>query len=242
MVQFWDRLLAKQLIETTIEKQKIPPEQLIIHSDRSPSMTSHSVAQLLGSLGVTKSHSRPHVSNDNPFSESQFKTMKYRPEFPQRFGCHEDALAFCRQFFAWYNQEHYHSGIGLLTPSSLHYGQATEVIASREKTLERALQLHPERFVKGKPRPAAIPKAVWINPPKNQNQENKTEAPEAHCSEAPKVPSLTHHRSDYPSVGCVPGEPAFVSSDEENLTQQQFFEHRSHAKKIPGARGLASEK
>ena len=135
MVQFWDRLLAKQLIETTIEKQKIPPEQLIIHSDRSPSMTSHSVAQLLGSLGVTKSHSRPHVSNDNPFSESQFKTMKYRPEFPQRFGCHEDALAFCRQFFAWYNQEHYHSGIGLLTPSSLHYGQATEVIASRKKTL-----------------------------------------------------------------------------------------------------------
>lgn len=211
--------LARQLIETTIKKQNIPPEQLIIHSDRGPSMTSHSVAQLLGSLGVAKSHSRPHVSNDNPFSESQFKTMKYRPDFPKRFGCHEDALAFCRQFFDWYNQEHYHSGIGLLTPSSLHYGQATEVIASRKKTLERAWQLHPERFVNGIPRPAAIPKAVWINPPK-EKVENKKGAPKIHCSEAPKVTSLTHPRSDYPSAGCVPAEPAFVSSDEAKHNQQ----------------------
>jgi len=127
--------LAKQLIETTIDKQNIPPEQLIIHSDRGPSMTSHSVAQLLGSLGVTKSHSRPHVSNDNPFSESQFKTMKYRPEFPKRFGCYEDGLQFCRTFFDWYNNEHYHSGIGLLTPSSLHSGRAEEVTAARAQTL-----------------------------------------------------------------------------------------------------------
>ena len=94
-------------------KQNVCEDELIIHSDRGPSMTSHSVTQLLISLGVTKSHSRPHVSNDNPFSESQFKTMKYRPEFPDRFGCYEDGLSFCRQFFDWYNDEHYHSGIGL---------------------------------------------------------------------------------------------------------------------------------
>ena len=125
--------LAKQLIATTIEKQEVPADQLIIHSDRGPSMTSHSVAHLLGSLGVTKSHSRPHVSNDNPFSESQFKTMKYRPEFPQRFGSYEDALGFCRRFFHWYNNEHYHSGIGMMTPASLHYGQAKEILSAQSK-------------------------------------------------------------------------------------------------------------
>lgn len=152
--------LAKQLIETTIEKQEVQPEQLILHSDRGPSMTSHSVAQLLGSLGVTKSHSRPHVSNDNPFSESQFKTMKYRPEFPKRFGSHEDAIGFCRDFFGWYNDEHYHSGIGLLTPSSLHFGQGEKVIASRQQTLHDAWQKNPERFVGGVPKPASLPQAV----------------------------------------------------------------------------------
>ena len=123
--------LATKLIRETVEKQDVREDELIIHSDRGPSMTSHSVTQLLISLGVTKSHSRPHVSNDNPFSESQFKTMKYRPEFPDRFGCYEDGLSFCRHFFDWYNDEHYHSGIGLVTPASLHYGQASEVVASR---------------------------------------------------------------------------------------------------------------
>ena len=127
--------LAKDLIQTSVDRQRIEPEQLIIHSDRGPSMASHSVANLLGSLGVTKSHSRPHVSNDNPFSESQFKTMKYRPDFPDRFGCYEDALSFCRSFFAWYNCEHYHSGIGLVTPESLHYGQAPQIVEARKKTL-----------------------------------------------------------------------------------------------------------
>ena len=112
-------------------------------------MTSHSVAQLLSSLGVTKSHSRPHVSNDNPFSESHFKTMKYRPEFPKRFGCYEDGLQFCRAFFAWYNNEHYHSGIGLLTPSSLHYGHAVEITTARDETLQNAWQKTPGRFVNG---------------------------------------------------------------------------------------------
>lgn len=177
--------LAKQLIGKTIEKQEVGEEQLIIHSDRGPSMTSHSVAELLASLGVTKSHSRPYVSNDNPFSESHFKTLKYRPDFPKRFGSYQDASAYCRQFFSWYNTEHYHSGIGLLTPSSLHYGEAPEILEARKVTLTAAWQRHPERFVNGMPRPAAIPKAVWINPPKQDKEEEKG-APELGCSEAPQ--------------------------------------------------------
>jgi putative transposase len=201
--------LAKQLIETTIEKQGIQSEQLTLHSDRGPSMTSHSVAQLLGSLGVTKSHSRPHVSNDNPFSESQFKTMKYRPEFPKRFGSYEDALQFSREFFGWYNNEHYHSGIGLLTPASLHYGQADEIIAAREQTRQRAWQDNPERFVNGMAKQPSLPKAVWINAPKSE-REKKNEAPEANCPGAPEAASLTHPRSGYPSMSCVSAEPTSV--------------------------------
>lgn len=208
--------LAKQLIETTIEKQGIPPDQLIIHSDRGPSMTSHSVAQLLSSLGVTKSHSRPHVSNDNPFSESQFKTMKYRPDFPKRFGSYEDGLQFCRQFFAWYNNEHYHSGIGLLTPTSLHYGQAEAIAAARNETLQNAWQKTPERFVSGIPKTMGIPRAVWINAPKKR-VENKNEAPEANCPGAPEEASLTHPRSDYPLNGCVSAEPSSVSPDRQTI-------------------------
>jgi len=230
--------LAKQLIETTIDKQNIPPEQLIIHSDRGPSMTSHSVAQLLGSLGVTKSHSRPHVSNDNPFSESQFKTMKYRPEFPKRFGCYEDGLQFCRTFFDWYNNEHYHSGIGLLTPSSLHSGRAEEVTAARAQTLHDAWKKTPERFVHGIPQPAKVPQAVWINPPK-PIVERKKEAPELNCTGASEETSLTHPRSDYPLDGCVPAEPSSVSPDEATLPSKTRLNTRGMPEKIPGVWGLA---
>lgn len=173
--------LAKKLIQETIEKQQVSSDQLILHSDRGPSMTSHSVAHLLANLGVTKSHSRPHVSNDNPFSESQFKTMKYRPDFPQKFGSYQDALSHCRQFFTWYNEEHYHSGIGLLTPISLHEGRAAEVIEKRESTLKVAFQRTPERFVHGIPKPLQAPKAVWINPPSRKLPGNKNEAPLALC-------------------------------------------------------------
>ena len=162
--------LAKRLIRTTIENQEIEPNQLIIHSDRGPSMASHSVAHLLGSLGVTKSHSRPHVSNDNPFSESQFKTMKYRPDFPDRFGSYEDSLAFCRSFFDWYNNDHYHSGIGLVTPAALHYGQATQVVEARRQILERAWQLSPQRFVKGIPRPEKCQLKCGSTGPRNHKQ------------------------------------------------------------------------
>jgi putative transposase len=157
--------LAKRLIKSTCEKQKIGPGKLFIHADRGSSMRSKPVALLLSDLGVTKTHSRPHVSNDNPFSESQFKTMKYRPEFPSRFGAIEDSRAFSEGFFKWYNWEHYHSGIGLLTPGSLHHGQAESIREQRQKTLDAAFLAHPERFVRKLPAPPEVPQAVWINPP-----------------------------------------------------------------------------
>jgi len=157
--------LAKRLIGETCRKQNIAPDQLTIHADRGTSMTSKPVALLLADLGVTKTHSRPHVSDDNPFSESQFKTLKYRPEFPERFGSIQDARAFCQSFFPWYNTEHHHSGIGLLTPEVLHYGRADEVIAQRQVILSQAFERNPERFVRAHPRPPARPTAVWINPP-----------------------------------------------------------------------------
>jgi putative transposase len=170
--------LASRLIRQSIVNQHIPEDRLTIHSDRGPSMASQTVAQLLASLGVVKSHSRPHVSNDNPFSESQFKTMKYRPEFPSRFGSFEDAQSFCRDFFRWYNEEHYHTGIGLLTPSMLHYGKAPQVIESRVEVLRSMYEKHPERFVRGCPKPQALPDAAWINPPaKNQNANGENNSP-----------------------------------------------------------------
>jgi putative transposase len=157
--------LAKRLISETIRKQEADPSRLTIHADRGSSMKSKCVALLLSDLGVTKTHSRPHVSNDNPFSESQFKTMKYRPEFPDRFGSIEDARAFCVDFFRWYNTEHHHSGIALMTPETVHYGMAESVTIKRNVTLERAYQLHPERFVRKQPESPQLPDAVWINPP-----------------------------------------------------------------------------
>jgi len=161
--------LAKRLISETI------------HSDRGPSMASHTVAQLLATLGVTKSHSRPHVSNDNPFSESMFKTMKYSPSFPSQFGGQEHGLSFCQEFFGWYNNEHYHSGIGLLTPASLHYGHAQTILEERAKVLEEAYRKNPERFVRRKPQAGNVPEAVWINPPAKKNDETVLLIPAANC-------------------------------------------------------------
>lgn len=159
--------LAKRLIAETIRKQEASPTSLTIHADRGSSMKSKCVALMLSDLGVTKTHSRPHVSNDNPFSESHFKTMKYRPEFPARFGSIEDARAFCVDFFDWYNTEHHHSGIALLTPETVHYGLAESVNLKRNVTLQLAYQLHQERFVRKQPEPPRLPTAVWINPPAN---------------------------------------------------------------------------
>jgi len=157
--------LAGKLIDQTCEKQNIQPEQLTIHADRGSSMTSKTVAFLLSDLGITKSHSRPHVSNDNPYSEAQFKTLKYRPAFPQRFGSIEDARAFCQNFFRWYNREHHHSGIGFLTPEDVHYGRAGQTIKERKAVLNAAYEQHPERFKGVRPKPLALPSAVWINKP-----------------------------------------------------------------------------
>ena len=155
--------LAKRLIEQSCTKQNIRPGQLTLHADRGTSMSSKPVAFLLADLGVTKTQSRPHVSDDNPYSESQFRTMKYRPEFPDRFGSIQDSRAFCQTFFAWYNDEHRHSGLGLLTPAMVHHGQAPLILAQRQEVLNAAYLLHPERFVRFAPKPATLPKEVWIN-------------------------------------------------------------------------------
>jgi len=160
--------LAGRILDQTIANQHVSRGQLAIHADRGSSMASKQVAQLLADLGVTKSHSRPHVSNDNPYSESQFKTMKYRPQFPDRFGCVQDARAFCQHFFGWYNLAHHHSGIGLLVPADVHYGRAEQVQAARAEILTAAYATHPERFVRRPPRPPALPTVAWINQPNSQ--------------------------------------------------------------------------
>jgi len=157
--------LAQELIAATCIRQGIQPGQLTIHADRGSSMTSKPVALLMADLGVTKTHSRPHVSNDNPFSEAQFKTLKYRPEYPERFGCQPDARSWASEFFQWYNYEHHHSSLGLLTPADVHFGRAEAMLDQRQQVLQIAYQKNPERFVKGPPRPAQLPTAVWINPP-----------------------------------------------------------------------------
>jgi hypothetical protein len=148
-------------------------DQLTLQADRGTSMSSKPVAFLLADLGVTKTHSRPHVSDDNPYSESQFRTMKYRPEFPDRFGCIQDSRAFCQGFFRWDNEEHRHSSLALLTPAMVHYGQSALILEQRQTVLDRAYLTHPERFVRQTPRPAAVPTEVWINKP--PNLENKTQ-------------------------------------------------------------------
>ncbi len=157
--------LAEAFIAETCAKEGITPEELTLHADRGSAMTSKCVAHLLADLGVTKTHSRPHVSNDNPFSEAQFKTLKYQPSFPARFGSLEDARAWARPFFYWYNHEHHHSALGLMTPAAIHLGQAEQLYRQRQEVLQAAYQSHPERFVRGQPVPPALPTAVWINPP-----------------------------------------------------------------------------
>ena len=157
--------LAEDLLSQSIRKQHITADQLTIHSDRGPSMASKTVALLLADLGVTKSHSRPHCSNDNPYSEAQFKTLKYRPAFPDRFGSIEDARAFCQRFFRWYNDEHRHSGLGFHTPASVHFGQAAQIQLQRERVLQVAYAARPERFVRQLPLPPPLPGPAWINKP-----------------------------------------------------------------------------
>lgn len=158
--------LAVKLIGETCQREGVRRNQLTIHADRGSSMRSKPVAFLLSDLGVTKTHSRPYTSSDNPYSEAHFRTLKYRPGFPDRFGSIEDARAFCRQYFGWYNHEHHHSGIGLVTPHQVHAGEARGVYREREAVLRAFYGQHPERFVRGRPRPPSLPQAAWINKPK----------------------------------------------------------------------------
>jgi putative transposase len=157
--------LARRLVEESCIKQNIEPGQLTVHADRGPSMNSKVVAHLLADLGITKTHSRPHVSNDNPYSEAQFKTLKYSPQFPDRFGSIQDARSFCQPFFNWYNKEHRHCGIALMTPEQVHFGLTGDVHRQRTQTLKAAFEKHPNRFKYKMPLPELPPKAAWINKP-----------------------------------------------------------------------------
>ncbi len=160
--------LAKRLIVESVAKQGISKDQLTLHSDRGSPMVAKAVVHLLADLGVTKSRSRPHVSNDNPYSESQFRTLKYRPDFPDRFGSFEDARAHCGRFIDWYNEDHRHSGIGLHTPADVHYGRAEAIRDLRGAVLLDAYAAHPERFVRKVPTPPELPTVAWINEPKEE--------------------------------------------------------------------------
>ena len=162
--------LAEQLIGQALEQQQITRDQLTVHADRGSSMRSKPVAFLLADLGVLKSHSRPYTSTDNPYSEAQFKTLKYRPGFPQRFDSLEHARAFCREFFGWYNHEHRHSGIGLMTPATVHHGRAEQTHVERQRVLDVAYAATPERFVRHAPTPPPVPTAAWINKPDTEEK------------------------------------------------------------------------
>jgi putative transposase len=177
--------LARHLVAETCRKQQINQEQLTLHADRGSPMIAKSMAQLLDDLGVDKRHSRPHTSNDNPFSEAQFKTMKYRPDYPERFGSPPDAQVWARSFFAWYNNDHRHTGLALMTPAMVHYGLANQVTEKRQQVLQAAYEAHPERFGKGVPIPPQLPEEVWINPPKSYGQDELDLSPVT-----PAIPAL----------------------------------------------------
>ncbi len=208
---------AKQLMDECCERQGIEPDQLTVHSDRGGPMRSNTLGQLYANLGVTKTHSRPHVSNDNPFSESQFKTLKYRPEFPKRFGSPEHARNCLHDLLDWYNNEHHHSALGWLTPHDVHYGLAEQRLAARAAVLDEAYRAHPERFVHGPPKPPALVRAVWINPPKQDHPE-----PERHPSALARTPSTA------PSAGAVnpaAGAAQRAEQSEAGLLPQALREH-----------------
>lgn len=173
--------LAEQLIAETCAKQGIDRGNLTIHADNGGPMIARSLALLMADLGVAKSHSRPHVPADNPFSEAQFKTLKYHRDYPKRFGGVAEARIWARKFFDWYNNEHRHTSLGLLTPADVHHGRSAAVLAKREEVLRQAYANHPERFVQGVPKPPRLPSAVWINPPKNDESPSVAEqsVPEA---------------------------------------------------------------
>ena len=158
--------VAEHFIAEVLSRENIEPGQATVHADRGSEMTAQSVCTLLDKLGVVRSHSRPHVSDDNPYSEAQFRTLKYHRDFPERFGSLQDGEVFLRGFFTAYNYQHHHSGIVMLTPATVHEGCATEILAVRHDTMLEAYAAHPERFVRGAPKLVQLPPAVWINPPR----------------------------------------------------------------------------
>jgi putative transposase len=162
--------LAEQLLSQAVTRLDIPPGQLTVHADRGAAQRAKSVALLFADLGITRSFSRPHTSNDNPYSEAHFKTLKYHPSFPERFGSLPDARAFCRTFFNWYNHQHRHAGLALLTPADVHFGRTPQILEHRAQVLDAAYRLHPERFPQRPPTPRQPPSAVWINPPQDPDQ------------------------------------------------------------------------
>jgi len=219
--------LARVLIAESCAKQRITPHQLIIHADRGAAMTAKAVAQLLADLGVTKTHSRPRVSNDNAYSEAQFKTMKYRPDFPGRFGSPYDARGWARSFFKWYNYEHYHTALALLTPADVHRGRAPAIIAQRQEVLRAAYEQHPERFVKGLPKPPQLPQAVWINPPKPLDEPGA--GPEAKIAAVVEVVDPVETAADAGQRDTSaelcrrPQPPSHVNND--NLVKERAIRH-----------------
>lgn len=199
--------LAQRLIEESCDKQRIGPGQLAIHADRGGPMISKGLGQLLADLGIERSHSRPHVSNDNPFSESHFRTLKYRPEFPDRFGSPEHARNVCRELLTWYNDEHHHSGLAFLTPAVVHHGQADEVLDARLRTRLVAHAAHPERFINGAPRREKLPGAVWINPPEKTTREDAPDSTIVRPDDQEVVPVFSSYRS-------LPNSPMPASAGE----------------------------
>jgi putative transposase len=187
--------LAERLIEETCTKQNISPGQLTIHADRGSAMTSKTVALLFSDLDILRSHSRPHVSDDNPFSESHFRTLKYRPDFPDRFGSLEHARQVCRPLFDWYNTEHHHSGLAFLTPATVHHGRAAQVLDARHRVRLAAYAAHPERFVNGPPRRQSLPPAVWINPPEKTTHQDAPGSTQADPDDPEVVPFCRTYES-----------------------------------------------
>jgi putative transposase len=206
--------LAQRLIAETCARQGIAQDQLTIHADHGPAMVAKSVALLLADLGIGQSHSRPHVSNDNPFSESQFKTLKYHPEFPERFGSLPDTRSFLRDFFVWYNTLHHHSALGWLTPYDVHYGLAETRRAEREATLRKAFAATPERFVRGMPVPPALPQAVWINKPRTLEEPDHIAGVE---EPGERVARPTEWRSALAGRSLDGGIASSASANEEEL-------------------------
>ena len=186
--------LAQELIQQSCAKEGIEPEQLTLHADRGSPMRSKTVALLLADLGVIKSHARPYTPNDNAYSEAQFKTMKYRPDFPERFGCLAEARSWGRTFFEWYNHNHRHSALGLLPPAKVHLGQAETIRAQRQQVLQAAYAAHPERFVHGPPSPPSLPTEVWINQPQSQPETD---------TDDPAQPTLCFQRQAAPTPDCL---------------------------------------